>query len=111
MAKIKNASNKKRYERYKQENRRGINKEKKAKRHKKRMECFAKRREEGKNYKYQKKPEADYKDKDREIEAIIAQNKKDSRLPLQRWDSIWNKLCNRVNKEIAAEKAALAKKD
>ena len=111
MAKIKNASNKKRYDRYKQENRRGLNKQKKAERHKKRMERFAKRKEEGKNYVYQKNPDANWQDKDRQMEAIIAQNKKDSRLPLQRWDSIWRKLCNRINKEIAAEKAkAILKK-
>ena len=54
MAKIKNPSNKKRYERYKQENRRGVNKEKKQKRHQKRLERFAKRREEGKNYSYER---------------------------------------------------------
>ena len=111
MAKIKNASNKKRYDRYKQENRRGLNKQKKAERHKKRMERFAKRKEEGKNYVYQKNPDANWQDKDRQMEAIITQNKKDSRLPLQRWDSIWRKLCNRINKEIAAEKAkAILKK-
>ena len=106
MAKIKNPSNKKRYERYKQENRRGINKEKKQKRHQKRLERFAKRREEGKNYSYEKSPYADWKDEERQLEAIIKQNKKDSRLPLQRWDSIWNKLCYKVNKQIAAEKIA-----
>ena len=106
MAKIKNPSNKKRYERYKQENRRGVNKEKKQKRHQKRLERFAKRREEGKNYSYEKSPYADWKDEERQLEAIIKQNKKDSRLPLQRWDSIWNKLCYKVNKQIAAEKIA-----
>ena len=56
MAKIKNPSNKKRYDRYKQENRRGLNKAKKAERHKKRMEKFAARREAGKAYSYTPNP-------------------------------------------------------
>lgn len=56
MAKIKNPSNKKRYDAYKNSGRRLINKAENQKKHEKRMERFAKRREEGKSYEYKPNP-------------------------------------------------------
>lgn len=56
MAKLKPSPQKKaRHQRYKEQNRRAINKEKKAKRHEKRMQRFAERKAAGKCYEYDKK--------------------------------------------------------
>ena len=107
MDKIKNPSNKKRYDRYKQENRRGLNKAKKAERHKKRMEKFAARREAGKAYSYTPNPYKKGTDKYEKEKRKRQRKNVDHKTPTQQWDSIYGKLCKYLDKRQAeARKAA-----
>ena len=103
MAKIKNPSNKKRYDRYKQENRRALNKKRKAARHQKRMQKFADRKAKGKLYQYEPNP---YKKGSKEY--ILEQNarraKTQAPLTIAKWDSIMSKLQNAINRKKAEAK-------
>lgn len=111
MAKIKNPSNKKRYDAYKNSGRRLINKEEKQKRHEKRMAKFAKRREEGKAYEYKPNP---YKEGSKEYiveqNERLAKSKKWHKLPLSQFDSVMAKLDNYLNKLKMEEKAKVKNK-
>ena len=105
MAKIKNASNKKRYDAYKNSGKRLINKAEKQKKHEKRMEKFSKRREDGKSYEYKPNP---YKEGTEEYiieqNKRIAKTKKLHKLPLSQFDSVMAKLDNYLNKLKMEEK-------
>ena len=99
-----NKNHKERCKRYKQEGRRNTNKLKKQKRHEKRMQKFAKRKEEGKTYQYEPIP---YKKGSAEYirEENIRSHKNDSKkTEYQIWDSIMRKVQNIVNKEKALHK-------
>lgn len=99
-----NKSHKARCEKYKQQNRRGINKQKKAERHQKRMDKFAKRREEGKTYKYTPNPYKEgTKEHIRENNLCASKNVSHS-TETSYFDSVMKKLDNRIAKEIAEEK-------
>lgn len=111
MAKIKNPSNKKRYDAYKNSGRRLINKAEKQKKHEKRMEKFARRREEGKTYEYKPNPH-----KEGTKEYIIEQNKRETKakrwykLPLSQFTSAMAKLDNQLKKEKEAKKIFKSRK-
>jgi len=109
MAKIKNPSNKKRYDAYKNSGRRLLNKAEKQKKHEKRMKKFAKRREEGKAYEYKPNP---YKEGTEEY--ILEDNKRasktSSRLPISKFESAMAKLDNQIKKEKEAKKVFKSKK-
>lgn len=115
MAKIKNPSNKKRYDRYKQENRRAINKKKKAMKHEKRMARFAKRREDGKTYQYEPNPyKKDTKEYYEEERRRLNKNNNKKKTDTQKLDSVYGKLSNYLSdkekKRKAAEKNAVLSK-
>lgn len=93
----KPGTNKKRCEKYKLSARREINKELRQERHKRRMEKFRKRREEGKNYQY---------DKDKYPKTEPSDGGKTE---FQRWKSIMDKLDNELNQIEKEEKARLYK--
>lgn len=97
--------NKHHCDKYKSSGAHEINKQKKQERHKKRMEKFAKRREEGKAYEYKPNPFKEYTRKwwhekqDREAKNV------DRRAPLATHDSVMRKLQNQLDKEEQAHKA------
>lgn len=109
MAKIKNPSNKKRYDAYKNSGRRLINKAENQKKHKKRMERFAKRREEGKSYEYKPNP---YKEGTDEyiMEESNRASKKSARLDIAKYDSLMAKLDYQLKKEKEAKKIFKSRK-
>ena len=94
MAKQGNKNNKARCEKYKQMGRREINKAEKQKRHQKRMERFAKRKENGKSYQY--KPNPFKKDSKEYIAEANARARKNTnhKLPISKFDSIMRKVDN-----------------
>lgn len=104
MAKPGNKNNKARCEKYKQMGRREINKAEKQKRHQKRMEKFAKRKEEGKCYEY--KPNPFKKDSKEYIAEANARARKniDHKLPMSRFDSVMRKVDNYLLKIKNEEK-------
>lgn len=104
-----NKNHKERCKRYKQEGRRNTNKLKKQKKHEKRMQKFAKRREEGKTYQYEPIP---YKKGSKEYirEQNIRSHKNDTnKTECQIWDSIMRKVQNVVDKEKALHKLEMEK--
>ena len=106
-----NKSHKARCEKYKQSGRRIINKQEKAKRHEKRMQRFAKRREEGKTYKYTPNP---YKEGTKEY--IKEKNKRASKnvnhsTPTEYFDSVMGKLRYKLSKERELERLAVLNKN
>ena len=109
--KVGNKNHKARCERYKQSGRRIINKQKKAERHKKRMEKFAKRREEGKTYQYTPIP---YKEGTKEYieeKRNRASKNVSHSTPTSIYDSVMRKLDNRLAKEREALKVEEIKKN
>ena len=101
----KNGKNKKRCERYRLSGHREQNKHLKQERHKKRMERFAKRRGEGKNYEYKPIPyEKGTMEYNREVRERAAKNV-DRRTDFQKKTSIMRKLQNELDKKKAAMKA------
>jgi len=102
--KVGNKAHKARCEKYKQTGRRLINKQKKAEKHKKRMERFAKRKEEGKSYKYTPNP---YKKGSKEyIEEANNRSRKneDHSSPVSIFDSMMQKAKNYFEKQKNEEK-------
>lgn len=96
------------YDRYKASGHTQLNKIRKAETHKRRMERFAKRKEEGKCYEYSPNP---YKKESEEY--ILESNKRqhknvNKQLPLQRWTSIMRKLDDYIleKKKEAKRKAS-----
>ena len=99
-----NKNHKERCKRYKQEGRRNTNKIKKQKKHEKRIQKFAKRKEEGKTYKYEPNP---YKEGTKEYireQNERAEKNKSKKIPCQIWDSMMRKVQNVVDKEKALRK-------
>ena len=99
-----NKSHKARCEKYKQTGRRLINKEKKAEKHKKLMEKFAKRKEEGKAYEYEPNP---YKKGSKEYIAEAnkrARKNTDHKTPIANFDSVMQHAENYVNQLKQEEK-------
>lgn len=102
--------NKKACEKYKMRGALAVNKKAKAERHKKLMERFAKRREEGKAYEYSpnpcKKGTRGYRNEARKRACKNIGHD----LPLQKMTSIFRKLDNELAEKAAAERAAKADK-
>ncbi len=107
MAKLGNKNNKERCKRYEQQGRREKNKKIKQERDKKRMARFAKRKAEGKgvwakekvpNLSEERLPNISEKE-------FIKDFNDDNRLPYARETSIFRKLDNMINEEIARQKA------
>ena len=110
--KVGNKSHKSRCEKYKSEGRRAINKQKKAKRHEKRMERFATRKAEGKSYKYNK----ERTEKKREDRIPIGSNLNSNcgrHTEFARWDAISTELkkYSEIQKKELAKKYAAKKTD
>ena len=104
MAKPGNKNNKARCERYKHENRRAINKEKKAKKHEKLIAKFKKRKKENKTYKYCAIPfEKDSLEYNREKQKRAEKNKS-KKLPISQFDSLMQKLENEILEQKILEK-------
>ncbi len=102
--KVGNKSHKARCEKYKQTGRRLINKQKKAEKHKKLMEKFAKRREEGKSYEYEPNP---YKKGSKEYISEAnerARKNENHKLPISNFDSAMQHAENYVNQLKLEEK-------
>jgi len=104
-----NKSHKARCEKYKQTGRRLLNKEKKAEKHRKLMEKFAKRREEGKAYEYEPNP---YKKGSKEYIAEAnerARKNENHKLPISNFDSAMQHAENYVNQLKLEEKMKSSK--
>ena len=82
---------------YKNAGRRQINKDLKAKKHLARLEHFAKRREEGKAYKYE--PPKSRKEREKRANKNVSH-----KLPIQKWESCFAKLDYEMQKEQIREK-------
>lgn len=109
MAKIGNANNKKRCERYRQLGRREVNKDAKAVRHKKRMERFAARRYSGDGYVYQKNPYSPGTREYKMEQYERSQKNVSHEVPLQIWTSAMRKVQNQIDADKAAMRAAGSK--
>lgn len=108
-----NKKHKERCQRYKSENRRAINKQKKAKRHEKRMQRFADRREAGKTCQYDKERTAQkrkwnekHPNERYEFDSNVNSNK-GRHTDFAKWDSVESFL-SRKREEIEHEMAKRA---
>ena len=99
-----NKSHKARCEKYKQTGRRAINKQKKAERHKKRMQKFADRRAAGKCYEYSKEHTEQKKENRVPIGTNIGSNR-GRHTDVAKWDSVYSK----VNHEYMIQKKEMSK--
>lgn len=96
--------NQKKCEEYRRSGRRELNKAEKQKKHLARIAHFAKRKEEGKTYKYV--PPKDAKERN-----IRAKKNVDRRLPIAQLDSLFGKLEYQLNQEkLRAKEAAFQKR-
>lgn len=82
---------------YRRSGKKEINKDLKAKKHLKRLEHFASRKEEGKAYSYTPP-------KDKKERAFRAKKNVDRRLPIQRWDSLFAKVDFELEQKALNEK-------
>ena len=103
MSKPGNKNNKQRCEKYKAENRRAINKQKKAEKHKKKMQKFADRKAAGKSYVYDKKHAEEKRNAGIPIGSNINSKK---HTDIAKWDSVWAKLNNEKQKKMMALRRA-----
>lgn len=104
-----NKKHKERCQRYKQEGRKEKNKTKKQIKHEKRLKKFADRREQGKTYEYKPNPYKKGSDQFLLEENRRREKNRSKKPELQYWESVYNSMCRRVNKERAAQKAKEAK--
>ena len=93
----KDGRNKKKCEEYRRQGRRLINKDLRAQKHLSKIEHFAKRKEEGKSYKY--KPPTNEHEKN-----LRAKKNVNRKTLFQRWESVFAKLDREIEKNTQARK-------